>query len=89
MLPGSAKIRQLSSGLAPIMHDVIYTKYHDKRIIEFYELDPRDQDWCLKETYRDNCKNVDLGLNEPILFKENGKTFIEGKRTMRFIGPRQ
>lgn len=32
-----------------------------------------------KKTWCDKCNEADLGLKEPSMFKENGKTFIEGK----------
>ena len=50
-----------------------------KQILKFEELNADEQHWYLKETWCDKCAKADLGINEPVLYKKNGKTFIEGK----------
>jgi RNase P subunit RPR2 len=50
-----------------------------REYIEFSELDESEQAWYLKETWCDKCDKPDLGINEPVMYKENGKTFVSGK----------
>ena len=50
-----------------------------KEYIDFSELDESEQEWFLSETWCDKCDKVDLGLKDPIMYKENEKQFVEGK----------
>lgn len=48
-------------------------------LLDFYTLDKVDQERCRKDTYCENCKQVNLGLIEPKLIKIENQEFIEGK----------
>ena len=50
-----------------------------KEYLKFEELDQSEQEWFLKETWCDKCDKADLGLKDPLMYIENGKTFISGK----------
>jgi len=50
-----------------------------KKYLEFSELDESDQEWFLSESWCDKCNKADLGLKEPVMYIENGQTYISGK----------
>ena len=53
-----------------------------RTILNINDLSASEMDWYLKETWCDKCGKADLGMNEPVLYVENGKEFIEGKCTV-------
>jgi hypothetical protein len=50
-----------------------------KELLDFDELNEEDKRWFLKETWCDKCDKADLGMKDPVLYVDDGKTFIEGK----------
>ncbi len=49
-----------------------------KTILNFEDLDSNEKKWFLNETWCSICQKADLGIKNPVLFKENGITYIEG-----------
>jgi len=47
--------------------------------LNFDELSPLEQEWFLTETRCDKCNEADLGIVDPVYYREDGKEFIEGK----------
>ena len=50
-----------------------------KEYLKFDELYEKEKEHFLNETWCDKCGKADLGLKEPVMYIENGKTFIKGK----------
>ncbi|MDH5630912.1 MAG: hypothetical protein OEY96_12245 [Gammaproteobacteria bacterium] len=50
-----------------------------KEYLAFEDLDEHTKEWLLQETWCDQCEKPDLGMTEPVMYVENGKTYVEGK----------
>jgi len=50
-----------------------------KEYLEFGALNKAEQEWYLRETWCYKCNEADLGIKDPVLYKENDQTFVEGK----------
>ena len=50
-----------------------------KQYLKFEELSEVEKDCYLSESWCFKCNKPDLGIKEPLLYIEEGKTFIEGK----------
>jgi len=50
-----------------------------KTILKFDDLDKDDREWILKETWCYTCQKPDLGIVDPILYRESEKLMVEGK----------
>lgn len=49
-----------------------------KTILNFEDLDSGDKKWFLNETWCSNCQKADLGIRNPVLYKENDITYVGG-----------
>ena len=47
--------------------------------LNFDELSALEQEWFLTETWCDKCNEADLGMVDPLYYREDRKEFIEGK----------
>lgn len=50
----------------------------NKKILNFEDLPNLEKEIYLKDTWCNQCNKVDLGITNPIMYKENGKTYISG-----------
>lgn len=50
-----------------------------KEYTNFEDLDEFEQKWFLKDTWCDKCSKKGLGIEDPVMYKKNGITFIKGK----------
>ena len=49
-----------------------------REILDFESQNLSDREWMLRETWCDLCQKPDLGIDNPILFIEDGRKYIEG-----------
>ncbi len=51
----------------------------EREILSFNKLNPLEQEWFLTETWCTHCNEADLGIVDPVYFRQGEKEFIEGR----------